>query len=120
MRKKIIEWFARGDVGLSSRAMAMVLAGIPLRKHDKFHPLDPSDVRRCLLFLEAVPEAREQMDCFREISDEWNSLIDNWKEIEATLLEEMGLYPKSGAFAPKTYALMKRILGKNSSERRER
>ena len=112
MKDKLITWFAKGDVGESSRSMALVMAGIPLDDNDRSHPWDPADLSRCLLFLEAVSEARQHMDLFRVISEKWNALIDSWAEIETTLLEEVGLHPGDGARAPKTYALMKKVLGR--------
>ena len=57
MEKKILNWFATGKVGVSSKAMACAAAGL---EQDKTwfnnHPSDPDDLNRCLLLLEQVPE----------------------------------------------------------------
>ena len=59
MKDKILNWFGAGQVGASSKAMALAAAGMP---NDKSHPYDPDDLNRCLLLLEAVPEIRQHMD----------------------------------------------------------
>ena len=53
MKEKILNWFATGEVSASSKAMASCIAGV---NGGNSHPYDPSDLNRCLLFLEAVPE----------------------------------------------------------------
>ena len=78
MREKILQWFAAGRVGASSKAMACCLIGA---ETDGDHPFDPSDLNRCLLFLEAVPEARLHLDKFRAMSDTWNLLIEKERSV---------------------------------------
>lgn len=86
--------------------MALCFAGV---KSGGDHPYDPDDLNRCLLFLEAVPEAREHMDKLREISPIWAKLVDRWAEVEASFLDEVGLDWCKARSAPKTYALMKSV-----------
>jgi len=110
MQNKILLWFATGRVGVSSRAMASVLTGLPVNK--SFfgnHPHDPDDLNRCLLFLKAVPEARDHLDKIAAISDVWKKLVDNWEVLEKTFLEEVGLDWCKGHKASKTYDLMKKL-----------
>ncbi|MCK5607578.1 hypothetical protein KAR91_37185 [Candidatus Pacearchaeota archaeon] len=107
LRNNILKWFINGRVGTSSQAMAARIAGIEGR--GKSHPCDPSDLNRCLLFLDAVPEARLHMDKLRTLSPTWDRLVERWKELESTFLEEVGLNWSHGDKASKTYALMEEI-----------
>lgn len=109
MRDKILAWFATGQVGASSKAMALAIGGYPF---DGSYPYDPADFNRCLLFLQAVPESREHMDVLRIINPTWSRLVDNWDVLEATFLEEVGLNWSKGQRLParKTYDLMHEII----------
>lgn len=106
MKDKILNWFATGRVGSSSKAMACAAAGLP---SDKSHPYDPDDLNRCLLLLEAVPEVRNNMDKVAAINERWGALVARWGEVEQCFLEEVGLNWSKGNRAPKTYKLMKDI-----------
>lgn len=106
MKDKILEWFGTGRVGASSRAMALCIAGA---KGGKDHPYDPDDLNRCLLFLEAVPEAREHLGKLRKLSPTWAKLVDRWDEVEASFLDEVGRDWCKARSAPKTYDLMKAV-----------
>lgn len=106
-KDKILHWFAIGQVGASSRAMALCLIN---EENDHSYPLDPSDFNRCLLFLHAVPEARKCFDKFRKMSPQWEILIDNWSEIEKSFIKEVGFNWGAGHRAPKTYKLMNDLL----------
>jgi len=110
MKDQILTWFAMGRVGLSSKAMAVCMAGLDPK--DKSHPHDPDDFNRCLLFLDSVPEARGHLDKLRNFSPEWDSLVDHWAEIEVEFLREAGLDWCHGKRAPKTYAIMAEVLGR--------
>ena len=105
--ENIAKWFVCGKVGASSRAMACCM--LKQTGHNS-HPLDPADFNRCLLFIEAVPEAKEYMREFRKLSKEWASLIDNWDKIENCFISEVGRDWVNGDSAPKTYNLMKEVL----------
>lgn len=106
MKNKILEWFATGRVGASSKAMACAAAGLP---NDKSHPYDPDDLNRCLLLLEAVPEIRGCMSKVAGISDTWAKLVERWDELEQSFLDEVGLDWAKARSAPNTYRLMKAI-----------
>lgn len=110
MRDKVLHWLATGEVGVSSHAMAMAACGLPVR--DTLPPFDPSDLNRCLLLLRAVPEIREHMGAVAAVSSIWSSLVARWDEIEQCFLEEVGLDWSKGRRAPKTYALMKEVMGR--------
>jgi len=109
---KTVEWLANGEVGLSSRQLAMWIAFD--QKTDRGfgidHPHDPDDLDRCLMYLERVPEARPHLYRMRELSPAWAALVDRWDEIEASHVDEVGLGWTKARSAPKTYALMRSIL----------
>jgi hypothetical protein len=108
--EKIMNWFATGRVGISSKAMACAVAGLRIVPRTfGNHPADPDDFNRCLLLLEAVPEIREQMDKVAALSKTWSRLVDRWDEVEQCFLMEVGLDWANGRSAPETYKLMKEI-----------
>jgi hypothetical protein len=111
MKDKILQWYVTGQRGSSSEAMAACFAGI--QSGNTSHPYDPADFNRCLLFLAAVPEARENMQELFRLSPQWMKLVSRWDELESVFLEEVGLNWSKGCglHAEKTYSLMKLILG---------
>jgi len=106
MKDKILRWFGEGEVGSSSKAMALTSINMP---NDGSYPHDPADFNRCLMLLDCVPEIRNHMDKIREISEKWASLVDEWDVVESMFLNEVGLNWSNGSSAPKTYKLMKTI-----------
>lgn len=107
MKDKIINWFFTGHVGASSRVMASTVSGATAT--DGSYPLDPADFNRCLMFLDAVPEAREHLYKLKAVNDNWRKLIERWHEVEISFLKEVGFNWKKAKSAPKTYELMKDI-----------
>ena len=107
MNDEILKWLLTGQVGESSKVMASCFAGIP--RNTDARPYDPSDFNRCLMFLAAVPQARLHMEKLREISPEWNLLVDNWAKLEATFIEEAGLGWSKSHNAEKTGRLMDKL-----------
>lgn len=106
MKDKILEWFATGRVGASSKAMACAVAGMP---NDKSHPHDPDDLNRCLKFLKAVPEARQHFDKIAALNEYWKVLIENFAEIEACFIAEFEC-EKDKKKEGSTYKLMRSLL----------
>lgn len=107
MKDKILEWFATGERGISSEAMACAVADIkPNDLHARFgnHPSDPDDFERCVKFLAAVPEARLHMGKVAKLSTVWARMVEHWEELEALFTEE---YPTNSA--PKLYERMKQL-----------
>lgn len=107
MKDKILQWYATGQRGASSEAMAACFLGYP---SDGSSPCDPADLNRCLLFLDMVPEARQKMDELRPLSPTWNKLVDRWDELELAFYDEVGVDWCKARSAPKTYALMQKIM----------
>ena len=108
---RIAAWMSTGERGLSSEAIAITTLGAYPTGQTAASPVDPSDLRRCLLLLEAVPKAREQgVDVLAKRSPQWAALAAIWDELEETLRAEIGAdIPPRGA-APKTYELMRKAL----------
>ena len=109
---RALMWMLNGETGLSSIAIARRMLGVPPREghhrhHDIFHPLDPADMRRCLLLLDWIPGWAGRIDEMADVSPQWAKLVAKWGEIEATLLEEMH---RADGMAPKTYAMMRAVL----------
>ena len=106
--KQLNDWLQNGDLGLSSKAIASKMTGINFVKTEIWglpHPRDPSDFKRCIDLLIAVPEFKDRLDEMKEVSPIWKVLVDNWGELEQLLLEESAI----GPLAPKLYARMKEL-----------
>ena len=108
IQTKVLSWIATGCVGASSQAMAMAACGLP---SDGSYPHDPDDLNRCLLMLEAVPEVRAHFDKIAALGVVWGRLIARWGEIEEAFLDEAGRNWSKARSAPKTYQLMKEVIG---------
>ena len=107
MKEKVLVWLGTGQVGASSKAMALHLCGAPC---DGSYPYDPDDLNRCLLFLDAVPEARAMLPRMATLNKKWASLVARWDEIEASFLDEVGRDWCKAQRAPKTYRLMREVI----------
>lgn len=109
---KVLEWLANGETGLSSETMAFWIGFGVLKKIGRHHhPHDPADFDRCLRLLDAVPEMRPHLAKMAYVSDAWKKLVERWHDIERQHLKEVGLGWTKALSAPKTYALMKSVLG---------
>ncbi len=111
MEKKILEWFATGETGISSKAMAFAAADIENKSSfGDGTPSDPSDFNRCLKLVHQVPEIKSHFDKIAKLSDKWEVLISKWEIVERSFLDEVGFDWCKADRAPKTYKLMKDIL----------
>ena len=108
IQTKVLKWIATGRVGQSSKAMAMTACDIPSSGD---YPHDPDDLNRCLNMLIAVPEVRDHFDKIAALGPVWGRIIERWDEIETSFLDEVGLDWCKARSAPKTYALMKEVIG---------
>ena len=104
-------WLAIGERGISSNAIALTTLGMHPIGHDAWWPVDPADLRRCLLLLEQAPETREEgLLVLAERCPKWAALVNVWDLLSETLRSEIGdTLPPYGS-APKTYALMEEAL----------
>ncbi len=108
-REHVARWFAHGEVGASSKTMALYLA-FSERYKRAMAPADPADFDRCLRLLAAAPGLRKQLPRMAEVSDEWAALVARWDDIERSHLNEVGLGWTKARSAPRTYKLMRDIL----------
>lgn len=107
---KALTWLNTGRVGQSSLSMCATI--FPNLEHPKLteikdrgltYPHDPADLNRCLMFLEAVPSAKEHVGKMADIHPVWDGYVANWDKLVSTFKEEKA----AGDSAPKTYELMK-------------
>ena len=99
----IARWMTTGERGISSEAIALTALGGHPTGFDASPPWDPSDLRRCLLLLEEVPETREKgMRVLAERSSRWAALLNIWDRLSETLRSEIGeeLPPRGSAPGP--------------------
>lgn len=115
MNDNMLRWLLTGDVGASSKAMAAHLCGFPCSGDS---PSDPDDFARCLMLLDAVPEARAELHRMAEVSAVWAALVARWGEIEATFRVEVPIYCFGRGWwsAPKTMRLMREVFDEAGKE----
>ncbi len=104
-------WLGCGERGVSSNTIVRHLTGLDtLGGFSGSHPLDPDDLRRCALLLEACPELAAKFDRMRTASPEWAALVDTWATLVQTMDEEVPNWraPRARGNAPATYRLMQR------------
>lgn len=77
----LANWLASDDTGVSSKTMASHLCGVIYSKSQWSHPLDNSDLGRCIRFLAAVPEARAEFPRMSEVSPIWSELVKDWDSL---------------------------------------
>jgi hypothetical protein len=106
--KQLCVWFAGDDVGLSSKALALFMIGIPAKTD---HPWDPEDLGRCLRLLESFPEWEERVPEMATLSKSWAKLVTRWDDLVQSFEDEVGIDLLKGRPAPKTHDLMKEALG---------
>lgn len=105
-KDKLLRWFVNGHVGVSSRAIASAACGIAYREGKRWGstPADPSDFKRCLDLIEAVPALRSHLDKVAKTEPAWARIVEKWDELERIYREEQ----PSGK-APRTWALLKAL-----------
>lgn len=108
--KKVMVWMSNGRTGLSSTFLAInLLNGKAISTANNNYPHDPSDLERCLRLIHEVPALRQKLPIMKDISKEWNALVENWSLLESTFKDETGFPNRTHSSAPKTYALMQSI-----------
>ena len=114
LRPAVLEWHAFGEPGLSSKAIAEHLTGVPIAKGRRDYPHDPGDFRRCEVLLRHIPILRLTFHEMTTASPQWAALVPRWDEIADLIESEVpGIFDGSapfGATAPRAYALMKEIV----------
>lgn len=80
--KRIGQWLANGDTGVSSETMVAISMGAVASDETGFDaPYDPSDFGRCYKLVKAVPELRDQFKRIGEIVPTFAGILQNWDEL---------------------------------------
>lgn len=108
LRGNVLLWLSAGDTGSSSKCMAFTLLGIPAEPH---HPLDGSDLGRCIRLLRMIPALRPRLKRVRVVSEQWARIVDHWAELETLYEEDERHWPVESPkpTTPRTYARMKEL-----------
>lgn len=102
------EWLIIGDIGRSSKTMCSAFIGRQMR--DPSTPSDPSDFRRCWLFVQDVDGVKGNLQKVVEMYPFWGPFVNRWSEIEQTMVSEIGdIRSWSHGSAIKTYNLIRHI-----------
>ena len=107
LRAKCMSWLAKGETGTSSKTM--VFCACDIDYEDQCHPLDPSDLNRCIKTVKAIPEIKHAFKKIAKLSDEWRRVIQHWDELSGLFIEEVGYDWSKGRSAPLTYKRMKEL-----------
>lgn len=104
----VAHWLAIGEVGESSKTIALWLA-FGHRYKNAMAPADPDDMDRCLKLLAMVPQLRERLPRMARVCNDWKRLVARWDEVEASFLDEVGIGWTKGRSAPRTFEIMREI-----------
>ncbi len=109
-----ITWVAHGEHGLSSLAIFRRMTRVvpyPIRAgNESAYPHDAADFRRCRLLLEQVPEWRARLAEMREVSPDWDRLIEEWDALCESLDTETPDWRTSEGQAPVTSARIRQVV----------
>lgn len=118
-------WLLSGDTGLSSLTMAFHLSKalgwdvtpVNIKLGTWTHgctpgytPSDPSDLRRCIGLLEAVPDFKPVLPTISGVSPEWAALVAAWDELKQLLEADRLNSKKSKLENYKCYPRMQEVL----------
>lgn len=106
--RQAAHWLAIGEVGESSKTMALWL-GFDQEYRHASHPYDPADFDRCLRLLAMAPDLRPRLGDMAQLSLYWKALVERWAEVEESHLDEVGLGWSKAKRAKRTYDLMQSI-----------
>lgn len=74
--ERVTAWLLSDDTGLSSRALAAHMLGVPMEGwRGTFAPLDEADRGRCVRLLQRFPEWELRLDELIALNDEWAEQI---------------------------------------------
>ncbi|ADC73120.1 conserved hypothetical protein (plasmid) [Thioalkalivibrio sp. K90mix] len=114
--ERLRHWGAHGEPGLSANTLAGALkadlngADLPEAIH---YPHDPSDLRRCRLLIDQVPEAApESLRLLRAASPQWDALARGWGALCARMDHECPQWraPEGETFALRTYRHLQAVI----------
>lgn len=115
-----IEWLRTGERGASSEAIFSHLTGIPIAQNDRSPPLDPDDLHRCRLLLEAVPAFRAELHRMAELGIDWELLVQDWDTLCVLMDDEAPRWRRGSWSAPQTYQRMKNLSDEARARKRKR
>jgi hypothetical protein len=83
--ENIQNWLKTGERVQSANAIFTKLSGIDLSQDDSKQaiPWDPSDFKRCIDLLEAIPEFKQSFHEMKTVSKQWETLVNHWDELES-------------------------------------
>lgn len=110
--ESLVAWLANGERGCSSNTIVQHLTGIKTSsgKWGPDHPHDPSDLRRCRLLLEQVPELAPRISEMAKASPSWAMLIAHWDTLLALMDKECPEWRHGTGMAKETYRVMQDLL----------
>jgi hypothetical protein len=98
-------WLDNGERGISSETMFQCLSGKIISNDKGCHPHDPDDFKRCYMLLKAIPEWKNDLYKLKDLSMEWNNLVDNWDKLTEMLEEQLSSKQDNGM-----YELMEKLI----------
>lgn len=99
-------WLSKGNRGMSSDAMFMHLTGVPVADDPMAYPGDPSDLGRCRLLIEQVPELAGDLSKMCEVSPYWGALASRWDGLCGLMDTEAPLWREGKGSCPETFKAM--------------
>ncbi len=108
MDKRLAQWFASGDTGISSEAVALWMsAGVKLDRWGSSTPSDGGDFGRCYRLLKLFPEWRERIADMAGAGNLWPTYAARWADMEAAYEADLADKRKKGSSS--TWDLMRVI-----------
>lgn len=111
-----IRWLAIGQHGMSACSIFWKTTGykpamiLLLEDPRGRYPVDPDDLSRCRLLLEQVPYVRDRFQIMEHCGPIWESLVEHWDNLCATMDEEAPEWRNGKGIAPKTGKMMNDIV----------
>ena len=116
--KAAVTWIISRDTGISSETIWAHMVGVEPRDRSYNYPHDPADLGRCLRLLQRIPEWRPRIGEMSARGPVWAALVARWDDLEASMVDEVGIDYSKAARAPKTYELMRSIIEPVEDEHR--
>lgn len=114
LERRVLEWLAAGDAGVSSETIVSVMMDLRVSMVDIPH--DPSDFGRCHRLLEWVPEFRPRLGEVAAKYPDWAPLVESWDRLTAIYLRD----PDRGGTSPELYRVMQGLLLRGNTRERAR
>ena len=80
IEERAAAWRAGRDTGSSSKTLCSMMLGETPRYRD--HPMDGSDLGRCLRLLDLIPEWKPRLAEMATVSPYWAALVKDWADLE--------------------------------------